>query len=518
MAKITLPLSGVFDTDLGRLVGVAPEGSGDVTYLPGLDTPYAPVGAAAPNFLAAQTVAAQREALGIYAPAAITSPDEISGLSLWLDAQQPLFTASYAAQCAALGDSVAIWPDASGIIGAAAPGTAPTFDPTGINGLPAVKFNGTNQYLLSPAFLDSSYNNAMTMFIVFKGNAQTDFRVLVDAANKIRFSTNPANGTPDIVVPGVTGWGSAPSGTLLQNSGIIGASVGTDTMLGFFDRAYVTGLAGSVVKAGTGTLPVVGNSITGGLAFSTAVALDIGRYSGATYYFPGWIGEVLVYKAALTADQMRQVREYLAAKWGFDRPLVVCGGDSLTSGYGTTLGESQKMSLTGTSYPCRLYAALGTDYDVRTDSVSGRAISVMISESPHFSDLLVVRGDNENIYVMDEWTNTLNASKSVGAALSQYKRFCKARKRAGFKVIVTTPPYRKDASKYAGYNNDQAAIISHLRAHWPEFADEFCDLSLDSRLADADNTTYFNADKLHLIEAGLQVKADLIHAAVLRLL
>src|ERR1700730_16444728 len=55
---------------------------------------------------------------GLFTPFSPSSsafnPGQIPGLRLWLDAQQPCYTASWATQCVNAGDAVSIWPDQSG--------------------------------------------------------------------------------------------------------------------------------------------------------------------------------------------------------------------------------------------------------------------------------------------------------------------------------------------------------------------------------------------------------------------
>eukprot|EP00899_Mesostigma_viride_P027632 jgi/Mesvir1/8053/Mv07795-RA.1 len=62
-------------------------------------------------------------------------------------------------------------------------------------------------------------------------------------------------------------------------------------------------------RAGTNVSGTIGQPVVG--------SLDIGaRRSDPTQSFDGWIGEILLYKAAKTSAQLELIRGYLVAKWG----------------------------------------------------------------------------------------------------------------------------------------------------------------------------------------------------------
>ena len=74
------------------------------------------------------------------ADSALDLPGTIAGLQLWLDASDPMYTASYAARVATESDTVSLWPDKSANAQALVAVGSPKYSPTGHNGKPAVAF------------------------------------------------------------------------------------------------------------------------------------------------------------------------------------------------------------------------------------------------------------------------------------------------------------------------------------------------------------------------------------------
>jgi hypothetical protein len=440
----------------------------------------------------------------------LTDPGQLPGLALWLDAQQPVYTAAYATQCAKLGDQVSIWPDGSGNAVTTTPSaTKPTFDPTGINGYPGIQFN-TNSYLTTSGFLSAAFTNNITVFVVAKATAAiaANSYMIGGFTPNVYMGLTTGGAALDVTAQGTAGAGWAGPYPVPATEGIFSFTVGPNTGIVFANKAGGSGANSSsstdIYALTSGIAPAFANN-----------AWTVGAVGG-TAPWPGLIGEVIVYNAMLTTDQIHQVYEYLSNKWGYNtKKTVICGGNSLTSGTGSTSGATQLVSVTGDNYPSYLLAALGTaNYYVRTDAYPGRMIYQLIKESPFFSDTRCTRGGANQIYIAWEVTNSFAIQNlSVSGAIAQYKRWCNARRLVGFKIIAVTCLPRGDAI-YAGFANDAAVFNAWIKANWQSFADGFVDVTSDSRLTNPNNATYFNVDKIHLTSPGYQIVANLMAPVV----
>ena len=440
-------------------------------------------------------------------PLAAFSPASIAGLTCWLDAQQPVYKAGYTSQCTVLGDSVGIIPDASGNNNLATAVTAPTYNPTGINGYPSIQFNGTNQSMTTTSFFDTTYGSNLTIFIVASAIDLTPTTVALGCANigSLYFSTG-VNGCWNINIAGPTGsTGVVFAATNPPKKAIIGTSVSSTTW-----HSEVSKLGYN--SANTGSVSFNDVALSG--VFSPLTGsnpLTIGNYAG-TYWWNGQIGEIIVYKGTLTNDRFRQVYEYLNLKWGFsNNKTVICGGDSIIAGYGTALGQGQPIfSNTGTAVASLLWQSLQSTCDIRADATAGLNIATAITNGSAYADLLSTRGGSSQIYIAQHGTNTLSGTGSIGATIEQYTRMCKARKLAGYKIIAMTILPRADVGRSTSFDLDRLSYNAYLRTNWQNFADALCDIAIDSRLTNPNNTTYYNADKLHINEGGSSVVANLL--------
>lgn len=449
----------------------------------------------------------------VFDTATQATPDQIAGLALWLDAQQPMFTAAYAAQCANDGDVIAFWPDRSTTGNAPlAPSTgSPTYKKSAINGYPAVNLNGTSKFTTPAINLANC-----TIFIVMSAPGLATNKVIMQAGSGFWIECNRTTNT----------FNYASGGTVPASSAGAPLNISADTSIGvvrydgasmclMYDRQFANN--GPSATASLSTF-----ACTGTLAASVAVTL--GDLAAGGFTWPGYIGEVLIYNVALSQDNTRQVYDYLQAKWGIGASnLVICTGDSLTSGQGSTGGAAQAMltPVGGTNYPNRMWNSLGAGtWQVKCDSYPGRNLVQMNTETLTYGDLLFSpRGSGKNIQIIWGGTNDVAAYSSAGQAISQYQKLCKQKKSFGWKVIAATMLLRQDgtATQQAAFALNQAAFNTWLRANYTQFADYLVDLTAIPQLTNPANTTYFNADKVHLTDAGHQLVANAMAFAVQQL-
>ncbi|MEZ4219299.1 MAG: LamG-like jellyroll fold domain-containing protein [Polyangiaceae bacterium] len=218
------------------------------------------------------------------------------GLELWLDAT------------GLPSGSVATWTDKSGknkhAIQASAP-KQPTHSATGLNGKPAVLFDGVDDYFSLPTgFKD--FTAGISIFIVLKASKATQNEGHLFLGNSgnldlIRFSRDYTyesavfNVDMNDVVYSTNGTYKVGFPTLLSGLQQAGASLVST-------RLYIDG----VVQMDKLLPPATNN---------TRALNWVGRSNLSGTYFAGVIGEIVVYSRALPTNEFNQVQSYLQQKY-----------------------------------------------------------------------------------------------------------------------------------------------------------------------------------------------------------
>lgn len=212
----------------------------------------------------------------------VVRPSEVAALA-WYDAAQTTATADAAA--------IAQWNDSSGnsrhLLQATA-GNQPTWRAAVFNGMPAVRFDGVDDFMASAGF---TLNQPYELFVVGKQSAAGNGRVMVD---------------------GLT----ANSGALLRSgTSTTGFNAGTAVTVSSANPQDKTRLwhvtvdgANSVLRSDQNTAAVnPGTANPGGVTVGAAGG-------GAASWFPGDIAEVLI-TPILTTGQRIGIRAYFAQKY-----------------------------------------------------------------------------------------------------------------------------------------------------------------------------------------------------------
>jgi hypothetical protein len=302
---------------------------------------------------------------------------------------------------------------------------------------------------------------------------------------------------------------AGPAGIYKASAGIHEFSYNGSTVVRGFDNTFLN-VAGDPYNCSN---YLDNQACTGNMNVSGS--LTVGALSGNTYNWPGMIGEVLVWNAALTYEQRRAVRDYLLAKWGFVTKNVVMFGDSLVSGVGSTSGATQDVSITGDNLPGQLWASLGSTYTLRTDAYPGRSVQQLLAQCPNYGiEMYRPLSATKNIAVVfGEPTNTLATYQSAQLAITSYVDFCLLLKTMGFKVVISTAIARA-GGVYTGFAADALIFNNYLRANWRNFADGFADVGGDSRMQTPTNETYFYTDGIHLNSVGYGVANSILYPVV----
>ena len=197
--------------------------------------------------------------------------------------------------------------------------TKPTYALNAINGLPAIKFNGTTTIMTSSNFSNIITGSA-TVFAVVKLPATVAAQPII--GKRVGTNANFQFGTGT----SAAGWqfcdNTCPTNYAAGNNAAVSAN-----------GAYVA----SVVYTGTST---AGTSTSTGISFfqngalanavqntttspSTSVAgsLALGG-DGVGGFFGGHIGEILVFDRALKKEERQSIEGYLGKKWGINMTIA----------------------------------------------------------------------------------------------------------------------------------------------------------------------------------------------------
>lgn len=218
---------------------------------------------------------------GISFPAAPVSfaPTDIAGCVLWLDASQLAL---------ANNDPVASWTDISGIGNNAVQATGanqPVFKTAALNGKPAVRFDGSTDFLVAPSIDAPSY----TLWAVYMTTNS------VASSRTLSTSTNTLIGPFGAFYQGFDG-GFALGPAVVNNQFIVHIFTHTSGVGG---AAFVNGVAAGTT-AGTQSL---------------GVTIGVGATAAAAGLLPGDVPECGAYNNAISGANRALLEAYLLAKY-----------------------------------------------------------------------------------------------------------------------------------------------------------------------------------------------------------
>lgn len=447
--------------------------------------------------------------------ASIKSPLDIAAIKYWLSAKYGCLKSDYTA-CTTIADTVTFWQDGVGTIGTPTVTGTPKYDTTGINGYPAVKFNGSTDLFTTPVFIDNTYLTGsyatmdISVFLVMKIDPAT--------ANRVPFSCAPASGNFYIEANGSTTQIDITAGAITGHTGF--PTSFTEGVFGFSIKGGVLRqyLNGIVVDSSLSSTPIDQAVTLAGTppgAPVSAVAGIIGDLVGGGFKLNGWIGEVVIGKG-LTKSEFKSMCDYLCGDYGYTTPIVVLSSNSQASGSGTSGGAAQSQMTGTTNLRAALQTQLGVKASVRLDAYVGRAMVQVVSESANTTDQMAGFYNRKDIALLWEATNTITTLLNLNAAKTLTVKYCTDRKAAGFKYVgVATPLKRLDV----GANNALVETMRQqynawLRNNFKTFADFIVDFDSYPALDIAVTPTNFNADNVHINDAGTIVVSTAIKAAL----
>jgi len=230
-------------------------------------------------------------------------PDELGAdLALWLDAED---TASITLN----GSTVSQWNDKSGNGYAAAQGTAsaqPAYSATGLNGKPALVFDGTSDFMSIPNGPNVSAQHVLVGVVRQISGVPTRY-IGKWAAGRTCWLLSPSEASPSSTARWITSTSAnvfsiaAVSGNILTTPLIHGGQ-----LIGGTQSAFINGTVGGTAVTGVGTPNVNTDPVVLGI-IATGVT-DFTNYAAAEY--------VLLDGAQATVENRQKLEGYLAWKWG----------------------------------------------------------------------------------------------------------------------------------------------------------------------------------------------------------
>lgn len=232
-------------------------------------------------------------------------------------------------------------------------GNQPTLVSNAINGLPVVRFNGSNQYLNVTGDIGST-TQGFSIFVVSKSSAVKSGGRYWEFANaQLTDNVYLGQNAPGQMLFGV-GEGTAQTLVTAPNT----VATGQYQILG-------------AVQDGTGASSLYLNGISqgsGGTIFRAVEGTRIGQFFGRDFsgtangYLNGDIAEFFIYHKALTATERNNLMTYLKARYlAVSPPQISAAGDSVTIGGSSAFSSTATVTLTAPSGGTIRYTTNGTD-------------------------------------------------------------------------------------------------------------------------------------------------------------
>jgi lysophospholipase L1-like esterase len=191
--------------------------------------------------------------------------------------------------------------------------------------------------------------------------------------------------------------------------------------------------------------------------------------------------------------------------------FVVCEGDSLTTGNGIALASTYPVQMSRLFTDNRMVSIINW-------GKSGDKISDITTEASAEVDPCFDSRKGNNVLVVWCGLNSLFKGEAgdftAATSYGLYVTYCQARQAQGFKVVACTITPTTGASVPAGYETQRLLFNTSVRTNYKTFAGALADIGADSHLQDSTNTTYFDADLIHLTAAGYAIVAAIVQPAV----
>lgn len=279
---------------------------------------------------------------------------------------------------------------------------------------------------------------------------------------------------------------------------------------------FGTATLSSTRKAGTtwGVITLVANGAnsfiyynktlvaSGNLGTTSMSQFGIGGAGNAAATFGGAMQMVAMYSGALTQAQIEANVDEIIRVFKFTGVDTICKGDSLTAGTGATAGFS---------YPSQLYSSVTDKLNFRTPTnlgIGGETIATALANiNTELSPYITPYYPNQKL-ILWQGTNDLGGGASGTAVYNNLMAYRTAAINLGIKAedIYIATAIARNFSSLTAMEAERTILNNAIRANT---GINKIDLAADARLSNFNDLTYFNADRVHLIDAGQAVVASL---------
>jgi lysophospholipase L1-like esterase len=254
-------------------------------------------------------------------------------------------------------------------------------------------------------------------------------------------------------------------------------------------------------------------SQTGSNTYTGNVTYGFGAYNG-NYFYRGDVLGIIAYPVVLSAGQIKNITNAMLAMAALSARTFVFDGDSLTEGGVTGSSALSYPYQFGNllSLPCTTLYNDGTGGQTLLQmDTSAASTSSTATEAAGIDSLSYLSGARKTLVVWGG-SNDFPAGASVTTTYQRLKTYLANRKASGLwhdvvvltaipRVSITSTLFQYNDAIRAGWNNGTGELattygVTHL-----------CDLqqlAMFNADADTSNTTYYNADQIHLTATGNQ--------------
>ena len=186
---------------------------------------------------------------------------------------------------------------------------------------------------------------------------------------------------------------------------------------------------------------------------------------------------------------------------------LICFGDSIMWGQAASGGRG---------YPSKLVPYLPANVEISNPSTPGRTLGNMISDWNGFLTYKVEAAKAKKFVLCNGGTNDIGIGSTAATTLGRVQTLATAIISKGAIPIFYTIPARGDTQWSPAKEAERVAFNAGLldttnQASW---GIKVIDRAANPDFQNASNTTFFHADKLHLLEAGYQSAAAFEQAAL----
>jgi lysophospholipase L1-like esterase len=428
------------------------------------------------------------------------SPGAISGLTLWIDPAQnvTLDGSSRVSQIVDVSPNAVVFSQATS-------GSRPDVHAAAVNGLPALRADGTTRLLSSAAQPSITDYTIFAVYKIASGTATWFSKGSTQALNELFLFTGASTTYAATSYDGTGAFQHFYQVVMFPHTGYnVSFQIACATKSGPHVAFYVNGASQT---------PTGGSSVA--YINSLGERWDIFGRDGSQNTE---IAELLVYNRRLSVTELKAVDYYLKNKFGIstaftptnvDLPAIFFIGDSITAGVGSVSPVVRTMddATVGLNHTARVY-------DSASMGVSGGTIQE--SRASMTTDLIPYL-NNGDIVEIWKGTNDIFFGRTAAQINGDIDAVCTAIRGTGksVKIVLTTVINRLTWTGGMGAHDGaesgvQATVNTHIRGLVGTLADAVFDAQANTNLRTTSTApnTYFQSDGVHLTTAGENIISD----------